>query len=147
MQRYRRTIFQDARGSASKNHTHLYDIYIDVEDLTCDYPKFGDSENYTIEIPENVFRQATLKSQSVWGALRGLETLSQLVYQDLNGSYLINATRISDWPQFKYRGLLLDTSRHFIPLSVLMQNLVSMRSPHQTHFTILPHSTTRSLFA
>lgn len=128
VQRYREIIFQRPRGTASSNHTHLYNIYVEVQDLTCDFPKFGDSENYTIEIPENPFRQAKLVSQSVWGALRGLETLSQLVYQNSNGSYLINATQISDWPQFKYRGLLLDTARHFIPVSVLLQNLVRYTS-------------------
>lgn len=123
--RCRRSIFHDALGTAASNHTHLYDVYVEVDDLSCGFPKFDDSENYTIEISSDVFRQAKLKSPSVWGALRALETLSQLVYQDTNRSYLINATHISDWPQYKYRGLLLDTARHFVPLKVLMQNLVS----------------------
>lgn len=123
--RCRRSIFHDPRGTAAVNQTHLYDFYVEVEEFSCGYPKYGDSENYTIEISTDVFRRATLKSQSVWGALRGLETLSQLVHQDNNRSYLINASQINDWPEFKYRGLLLDTARHFVPTSVLLQNLVS----------------------
>lgn len=123
--RYRKLMFLDPQGKACDNYTHLYNIFVEVDDLSCDYPKLGDNENYTIEIPLNVFHHAKLKAASVWGALKGLETLSQLVYQDTNRSYLINATRISDWPRFKYRGLLLDTARHFQPLSSLLHNLVS----------------------
>lgn len=38
----------------------------------------------------------------------------------------INATSISDFPRFPHRGILLDTSRHFLPVKVILDNLVSL---------------------
>uniref|UniRef100_A0A8C1M4Z7 Beta-hexosaminidase n=1 Tax=Cyprinus carpio TaxID=7962 RepID=A0A8C1M4Z7_CYPCA len=69
---------------------------------------------------------AVLKAANVWGALRGLETFSQLVYEDYYGVNNINKTDISDFPRFAHRGILLDSSRHFLPLKVILANLVTM---------------------
>lgn len=117
-------MFIDPRGKVSPNETHIDDLYIEVDNLACSYPKYGDNENYTIEIPLSG-GEAYIKSQTVWGAVRALETFSQLVWQK-DRYYVINATRIIDWPEFKYRGLLLDTARHFVPLKILLDNLDAM---------------------
>uniref|UniRef100_A0A8C1MBP2 Beta-hexosaminidase n=1 Tax=Cyprinus carpio TaxID=7962 RepID=A0A8C1MBP2_CYPCA len=55
-----------------------------------------------------------------------LETFSQLVYEDYYGVNNINKTDISDFPRFAHRGILLDSSRHFLPLKVILANLVTM---------------------
>lgn len=70
----------------------------------------------------------TLVANSAWGVLRGLETFSQLVYRTSTASsdLLINGTFILDFPRFTFRGILLDTARHFIPVPVLKQNLDAM---------------------
>jgi hexosaminidase len=62
---------------------------------------------------ENV---ATLTANTTWGALRGLETLSQLVeWRDETGFYELRMApwSIVDRPRFPYRGALIDTARHF----------------------------------
>ncbi|KAK2524597.1 Hexa [Columba guinea] len=64
-----------------------------------------------------------LSADTVWGALRGLETFSQLVGRDENGTYYINETEIVDFPRFPHRGLLLDTSRHYLPLRAILETL------------------------
>ncbi|KAL1440446.1 hypothetical protein MTO96_009483 [Rhipicephalus appendiculatus] len=87
----------------------------------CGYPQHKDDESYSLVVPEQ--GDAVLKSQTVWGALRGLETFSQLVHQD---SFLINVTMVDDFPRFSYRGILLDSSRHFQPIKILKQNLDAM---------------------
>lgn len=90
----------------------------------CGYPQHKDDESYSLVVPEH--GDAVLKSQTVWGALRGLETFSQLVHQDsVSKAFLINVTLVDDHPRFPYRGVLLDSSRHFQPIKVLKQNLVS----------------------
>ena len=82
----------------------------------------GMDESYTLEInAEN----PVLKSQSVWGALRGLETFSQAVH--INGScYRVARNHIKDKPRFSFRGFLIDTSRHFIPKRIIFAFLDAM---------------------
>lgn len=60
---------------------------------------------------------AELVSSSIWGILRGLETFSQLIHIASDKQTLvINETQIVDQPRFSHRGLLIDTSRHFLSL-------------------------------
>uniref|UniRef100_A0AAY4DCA8 Beta-hexosaminidase n=1 Tax=Denticeps clupeoides TaxID=299321 RepID=A0AAY4DCA8_9TELE len=58
--------------------------------------------------------------------ISGLESLSQLVEQDDYGAYYINKTEIEDFPRFQFRGLLLDTSRHYLPLQAILKTLDAM---------------------
>src|SRR5690606_37829205 len=50
--------------------------------------------------------------------VNGILTLLQLAYTQPNGR-ILPAMMIEDKPRFAYRGLLLDVSRHFYPLSFL----------------------------
>ena len=67
--------------------------------------------------------RASLTADTVWGVLRGLETFSQLVHLSQEGHYRLNGTEIQDWPRFTHRGVLIDTSRHYIAVRVIMENL------------------------
>ncbi|KAK9819131.1 hypothetical protein WJX74_008081 [Apatococcus lobatus] len=40
--------------------------------------------------------------------------------------FIINATAISDEPRFRHRGLLIDTSRHYLPVAVIQEHLEAM---------------------
>lgn len=63
----------------------------------------------------------------MWGILRGLETFSQLITYTGDGIALrLNLTSISDEPRFQWRGLLVDTSRHFISVFNLLQIIEGM---------------------
>uniref|UniRef100_A0A671V8D4 Beta-hexosaminidase n=1 Tax=Sparus aurata TaxID=8175 RepID=A0A671V8D4_SPAAU len=80
-------------------------------------------------VPDNLSisaGKASLNAETVWGAVRGLETFSQLVYQDDFGSYFVNKTEIDDFPRFQFRGILLDTSRHFLPVQAILKTLDAM---------------------
>lgn len=91
------------------------------------YPYENMDEQYMLEINTPDYKGAgLLYSTTVWGALRGLETFSQLIYQIQPGVYAINTSIVLDFPRFSYRGLLLDTSRHFVPVPHLLENLDAM---------------------
>ncbi|XP_031173647.1 beta-hexosaminidase subunit beta isoform X1 [Sander lucioperca] len=99
-------------------------VWITSPDSECDgYPSVTSDESYELSVD---LPYAVLKAPKVWGALHGLETFSQLVYEDQYGAKSINSTAISDFPRFAHRGILLDSSRHFLPLKVILANLETM---------------------
>lgn len=85
-------------------------------------PAVNENESYRLDISN---QQAQLIAPTVVGALRGLETLLQLVSADRDGFYL-PAVAIRDAPRFKWRGLLIDVGRHYQPMDVLKRNLDAM---------------------
>jgi hexosaminidase len=81
-----------------------------------------EDESYTLDVAGS---QAVLKAATSVGALRGLETVLQLLAADRDGFYL-PAVSIQDRPRFRWRGLLIDSARHFQPLDVIRRNLDAM---------------------
>jgi hexosaminidase len=77
------------------------------------------SENYTLDIG---FPNATLHADTVYGALRGLETFSQMVQPNLS----IREQRVTDWPRFPFRAVLIDTGRHYLPVPLLRAHIDAM---------------------
>nr|XP_025839501.1 beta-hexosaminidase subunit beta [Vulpes vulpes] len=95
-----------------------------VLDSECDlYPNVTSDESYSLVVKAPV---AFLKANRVWGALRGLETFSQLIYQDSYGTFTINECNIIDSPRFPHRGILIDTARHFLPIKSILKTLDAM---------------------
>ncbi len=87
-------------------------------------PKLGDDESYRLVIND---KQAKLTAATTVGAMRGLETLLQLLEGDRDGAFF-PAVTINDRPRFAWRGLLIDSARHFQPLDVIRRNLDAMAS-------------------
>ena len=85
---------------------------------------YNQDESYQLSISTD---KITLNSQTDLGAMRGLETLVQLLNADTSGYYYPNIV-INDAPRFMWRGLLLDVSRHFIPLEIIKRNIDGMAS-------------------
>lgn len=71
-------------------------------------------EGYYIEVSNKNIQIKARTSQGMWNAA---QTLKQLIYLAQVGGYtkdiLIPSCRIYDYPMFKWRGLMLDVSRHF----------------------------------
>lgn len=84
--------------------------------------ELGMDETYTLSITAEGIK---LNAQNDIGAMRGLETLVQLVDSDEQGYYL-PACGISDKPRFIWRGLMIDVARHFMPVAVIKRNIDGM---------------------
>ncbi|XP_074488932.1 beta-hexosaminidase subunit alpha [Sebastes fasciatus] len=123
--RYFTLIFPDyGNGVLRFNEVKPFTVEISVDHGDCEgYPNEDSSERYNLSVSAG---QASLNAETVWGAVRGLETFSQLVYQDDFGSYFVNKTEIDDFPRFQFRGILLDTSRHYLPLQAILKTLDAM---------------------
>jgi hexosaminidase len=82
----------------------------------------GEDESYILEITSV---GASLRAPNPLGILHGLETFLQLV-ENVPSGFAVPAVSIEDQPRFPWRGLMVDVSRHFIPLEVLKRNLDGM---------------------
>jgi hexosaminidase len=85
-------------------------------------PPIDMDESYVLTVTTE---GVTLDAPQTWGALRGLETLLDLVEPGPAGLSLPVVT-IKDRPRFPWRGLLIDSGRHFMPIDVLKRNLDGM---------------------
>ena len=84
-------------------------VRIDVTDVNDRAMQLHDDESYTLKVPLGG-NTATLFAATTWGALRGLETLSQLVeWRAESGDYELRMApwEIQDAPRFPYRGVLI----------------------------------------
>lgn len=101
-------------------YLHSLDVILSDPCKDDEIPTVSMLEQYELEISEN---SSVLAATSVWGILRGLETFSQLLVPVKEHALQVNCTLISDFPRFAHRGLLVDTSRHFIPVPKLLNIL------------------------
>ena len=82
------------------------------------------SEGYFLELNEFSFK---LKAETYFGAVRGIDTFFQLLHPANNKiSKLKIPVRIEDSPEYSYRGLMLDTSRHFLTKSEILKTIEAM---------------------
>jgi len=81
-----------------------------------------EDESYKLEVTAD---QARLTAPTPVGVLRGMETFLQLVDLDTQG-FGVAAVEIDDHPRFPWRGLLIDASRHWMPVPVIKRNLDAM---------------------
>jgi len=85
-------------------------------------PVLGEDESYALEVDS---ARAVLRAPTAVGALRGLATLQQLLQSGAEG-WQVPAIRIQDHPRFAWRGLLIDVSRHWMPVEVIKRELDGM---------------------
>ena len=89
----------------------------------------GVDETYTLSIPANGSSAATLTARTIYGAYMGLQTFSQAVRFDYDSmTYGVRGAplAIADGPKFAWRGILIDTDRHWLSLSHIMRIIDSL---------------------
>ncbi|XP_045192314.2 uncharacterized protein LOC123548818 isoform X3 [Mercenaria mercenaria] len=86
-------------------------VLIKIRKPCAKYPTAKSDESYDLFVKRTGIH---IWANEVWGALKGLETFSQLIFKGTNQLLYIRDTVINDYPRFSHRGLLIDSSRHFI---------------------------------
>jgi hexosaminidase len=81
--------------------------------------ELDEDESYTLDITS---AGAKLHAANPLGTLHGLQTFLQLVSVTRDG-FAVPAVSIQDQPRFPWRGLMIDSSRHFIPSEVIKRNI------------------------
>ena len=81
-----------------------------------------EDESYTVTVLPN---ELALSAQTPFGVLRGLETILQLV-QRTDSTISVPVITIEDRPRYPWRGLMIDTARHFIPVSYVLRTVDAM---------------------
>lgn len=79
-------------------------------------------ESYQLNVTAD---RIALTANTDIGAVYGLETLLQTLQNNSN-RYFFPALSVQDQPRFKWRGLMIDASRHFEPVDVIKRNLDAM---------------------
>lgn len=88
------------------------------------YPELNEDESYTLNVTET---GSSLSAITLTGIVRGLSTFVQLIERDKSsGTAFIPCVNIVDRPRFPWRGLLLDVSRHWMPIAVIERTLNAM---------------------
>jgi hexosaminidase len=82
----------------------------------------GPDESYQLDVSSE---KAVLAASTVEGALHGLETFAQLIEPGAEG-FEVASVHIEDHPRFPWRGLMIDCSRHWMPIEVIERNLDAM---------------------
>ncbi|MCP3965724.1 MAG: family 20 glycosylhydrolase [Lentisphaerae bacterium] len=75
-------------------------------------------EGYSLTVDRNRIEIAALRPA---GFFYGIQTLKVLLNNHLTNPQPIPALRIIDYPRFKYRGILLDVSRHYFSVATIQR--------------------------
>jgi hexosaminidase len=105
------------RGVAGKTR-----LVVKVDHSSLPVQSLDEDESYSLSVTPSA---AEIDAATDLGAMHGLETLVQLVQPDGSG-YMIPAVTIHDTPRFRWRGLMVDCSRHFESVAVLKRTLDGM---------------------
>jgi hexosaminidase len=87
-------------------------------------PQLDEDETYTLDTDAS---KGQLTAANSLGVLRGLQTFLQLVAATEDG-FSVPAVHIEDRPRFPWRGLMIDSSRHFIPVEAIERALDAMEA-------------------
>jgi len=87
-------------------------------------PFAEEDESYRLRVTAGAI---SLDAPRTAGAIRGLQTLVQLV-QTADGNAVLPGVEIEDAPRFRWRGLLVDCSRHFEPVAEIKRTLDAMEA-------------------
>lgn len=120
----------------------LQKVALSGNSVVIDTDKSLPKEGYTLAVTP---QQISIKAADYNGALYALQTLRQLLPNEVESTklvkrdWLVPAVTISDAPQYEWRGLMLDVSRHFFPKEYILKTLdrMAMLKLNTFHFHLV----------
>lgn len=102
----------------------LPQIVVTTKAASATVQKAVEDESYRIEVTP---AKISLTANNPLGTLRGLQTILQLIHTTPAG-FAVDAVQIEDRPRFPWRGLMIDSGRHFITPEVIRQTFDGMET-------------------
>jgi hexosaminidase len=99
-------------------------LVIQTDHASKEIQEVDEDESYLLEVTT---AGAKLTAPTPLGTMHGLQTFLQLVDVSPAG-FAAPALKIQDQPRFPWRGLMIDSARHFIPLEVIRRNIDGMEA-------------------
>jgi hexosaminidase len=99
-------------------------LVVHTDHASKEIQEVGEDESYFLEVTA---AGAELTAPTPLGAMHGLQTFLQLVDVSPSG-FAAPGFKIQDQPRFPWRGLMIDSARHFIPLDVIRRNIDGMEA-------------------
>ena len=122
IQRYEHLISSSASSSSFSTDQVLTSCTVNV--LTVHEDEYSTlqmdvDESYSLTITEDA--TCEISAPTVWGCLHAFETFTQLLLRDVNGPVYTTygPVSVTDNSRFTHRGVLIDTSRHYLPVDAL----------------------------
>lgn len=106
--------------------TLIIDVASETDDMVLNLDTF---EGYNFKITEdNNGVHVAVTAKNFYGARHALETISQLIVYDniRNEILIVGGAEFEDAPKFKYRGILLDTSRNYFSVESIKRVIEGM---------------------
>lgn len=94
---------------------------LNIADST-EVPIINADESYSVEVDANGV--CTISSQTIWGALRGLESFTHFLVRNpdnFNVELVSSTVSVTDKPRFGHRGMLIDTARHYLTVPTIQR--------------------------
>lgn len=118
--RFRSALFFAPSPPVPAGTPTLRSLTLVVEDASVRVIQQDVDESYTLSFAEGG-AAATLTGATIFGVRHGLETFVQLSScPRATGAYSVQLMNVSDAPRFPFRGLLIDSARHWLPPAVLL---------------------------
>src|SRR5437667_50499 len=99
-------------------------LVIQTDHASKEIQEVGEDESYILDVST---ASARLRATTPLGTMHGLQAFLQLVDVSPDG-FAAPVVTIQDKPRFPWRGLMIDSARHFIPLDVIRRNLDGMEA-------------------
>lgn len=104
--------------------SHITTVQVKV--IKCEnVPSQTMNESYILTVGSPDPSQIEITADAEWGVMHGLESFTQMIH-NIDNRPSVNSTMVSDFPRFPFRGFLIDTSRHFLPLSVIKATISAL---------------------